>query len=149
MEQKTLHIAIGGDHAGFALKERIKGYLASRGHKVTDYGPPSEESVDYPDQVHPLARAVAAGKHDYGIIMCGSGNGVSMTANKHPAIRAALSWKPEIARLARAHNNANVLAFPARFIEEDVALESVRLFLETPFEGGRHESRVTKIQEGL
>jgi len=145
MEKKTLNIAIGGDHAGFELKEHLKVFLASQGHVFTDYGPPSAESTDYPDQIHPLAAAVVAGEHDFGIIMCGSGNGVSMTANKHAGIRAALSWKPEIARLARAHNNANVLALPARHIREEDAREAVKVFLDTSFEGGRHKARVEKI----
>ncbi len=148
MDKKTLNIAIGGDHAGYELKERIKGLLSSMGHTLTDYGPISGDSADYPDHVHPLARAVAAGDHDYGIIMCGSGNGVSMTANKYPDIRAALSWKPEIARLARAHNNANILALPARHIALEDALEAVRQFLATSFEGGRHQGRVEKIGRG-
>ena len=145
MDKKTLNIALGGDHAGYELKEKVKALLSSLGHSFTDYGPGSSESADYPDHVHPLADAVAAGDYDYGIVMCGSGNGVSMTANKHPGIRAGLSWKPEIARLARAHNDANVLAMPARFIDEKDAMDAVRLFLDTPFEGGRHQKRVSKI----
>ena len=149
MQDKTLNVAIGGDHAGFSLKERIREFLTSAGHQVTDYGPDSDASADYPDQVHPLAAGLSAGKHDFGIIMCGSGNGVSMTANKYPDIRAALSWKPEIARLGRAHNNANVLALPARFISEEDALEAVQLFLHTAFEGGRHQNRVNKIRSGM
>ncbi len=149
MQKKVLNIAIGGDHAGFALKERIKELLSSAGHQVTDYGPGTDASVDYPDQIHPLAAGITAGKHDFGIIMCGSGNGVSMTANKYPDIRAALSWKPEIARLGRAHNDANVLALPARHISEEDALEAVQLFLHTEFEGGRHQGRVKKINSGM
>ncbi len=149
MENKPLNIAIGADHAGFELKEKIKGYLSSLGHTCTDYGTFSPERADYPDYIHPLASAVSSGDHDYGIVMCGSGNGVSMTANKNPGIRAGLSWKPELARLARAHNDANILALPARFIDEDDALEAVRVFLETPFEGGRHQKRVEKIKRGL
>ncbi len=149
MQEKVLNIAIGGDHAGFALKERIGKFLLSAGHHVTDYGPDPDVSADYPDHIHPLAAGLSAGKHDFGIIMCGSGNGVSMTANKYPDIRAVLSWKPEIARLGRAHNNANVLALPARFIPEEVALEAVQLFLHTAFEGGRHKGRVDKIRSGM
>lgn len=149
MEKKELNIAIGGDHAGFILKERIKELLSSAGHQVTDYGPGTDASVDYPDHIHPLAVGITAGKHDFGIIMCGSGNGVSMTANKYPDIRAALSWKPEIARLGRAHNDANVLALPARHISEEDALEAVQLFLHTEFEGGRHQGRVNKINSGM
>lgn len=149
MQEKALKIAIGGDHAGFALKERIRAYLSAAGHEVTDYGPGSASSVDYPDHIHPLAAGITSGKHDCGIIMCGSGNGVSMTANKYPGIRAALSWKPEIARLGRAHNNANVLALPARHISEEDALEAVQVFLHTAFEGGRHQGRVEKISSGM
>lgn len=149
MQQKAPNIAIGADHAGFALKERIKEFLTSSGYRLTDYGPDSDASADYPDHIHPLAAGLSAGKHDLGIVMCGSGNGVSMTANKYPDVRAALSWKPEIARLGRAHNNANVLALPARFITEEDALEAVQLFLSTEFEGGRHQNRVDKISSGI
>ncbi len=149
MHEKAMNIAIGGDHAGFDLKKRIKEFLSSAGHHLTDYGPGSEASTDYPDHVHPLAAGLIAGKHDFGIVMCGSGNGVSMTANKYPEIRAVLSWKPEIARLGRAHNNANVLALPARFVSEEDALEAVQLFLHTAFEGGRHQPRVDKISSGM
>ncbi len=146
MVREQLKIAIGSDHAGFWLKERIKAYLQDEGILVTDYGAESDRGADYPDHVHPVAAGVEAGDFHYGIIMCGSGNGVSMTANKHPGVRAALSWQPEIARLARAHNDANILAFPARYIEEGPALEAVRLFLDTEFEGGRHLQRVNKIR---
>ncbi len=150
MQQKTMKdkrgvIAIAGDHAGFSLKDVIVRHLEHKGFLVRDYGTFNDESVDYPDFVHPLAEAVAAGTHDKGIVICGSGNGVSMTANKHGGIRAALSWMPEIARLARAHNDANVLALPARFIEESQALETVDVFLNTVFEGGRHLNRIRKI----
>lgn len=141
----SLKIAIASDHAGFILKEILKELLVRNKYTVKDYGTDSEQSVDYPDYVHPLAQAVESGMHDYGIVICGSGNGVSMTANKYSGIRAALCWKPEIARLARAHNNANVLAFPARHIDQEEAMESVILFLNTEFEGGRHKNRVNKI----
>ncbi len=143
---QTLHsVAIGSDHAGYALKEIIKKYLSDLGHAVRDYGTDSEESADYPDYIHPLAEAVDKGEYAFGIIMCGSGNGASMTANKHRGVRAALCWTPEIAYLARAHNDANVLALPARFIEEEEALETVHIFLTAGFEGGRHHERVRKI----
>lgn len=138
-------IAIGGDHAGFTYKEMVKGVLAELGHEVKDFGPGSDASVDYPDHVHPLAKAVANKEFDFGILICGSGNGVAITANKHQHIRAALCWQPELACLARSHNNANVLCIPARFVPEDVAAEMVRVFLSTDFEGGRHQTRVDKI----
>ncbi len=146
MQKKNISIALASDHAGFRLKGLIKELLEKNGIELEDYGTNSEESVDYPDFVHPLSHAVESGVHTFGIIMCGSGNGVSMTANKYAGIRAALCWQPEIARLARAHNNANVLAFPARYIDEESAIEAVLLFLNTDFEGGRHVERVNKIQ---
>lgn len=145
MKKRGTTIGIAGDHAGFSLKGVIIRHLEDQGFSVQDYGTFGEESVDYPDFVHPLAEAVASGKHEKGIIICGSGNGVSMTANKHGGIRAALSWMPEIARLARAHNDANVLALPARFIDLPQALEVVDVFLNTAFEGGRHLNRIKKI----
>lgn len=140
-----LKIAVGCDHAGYALKEYLKSRLSQEGIEIKDFGTDSDKSADYPDHVHPLTREVAAGRHAFGIVICGSGNGVNMTANKHPEIRSALCWIPEIARLARAHNDANVLALPARFISQELALEIVREFLQTNFEGGRHTARVTKI----
>ncbi|MFP4691151.1 MAG: ribose 5-phosphate isomerase B [Bacteroidales bacterium] len=145
MQKKVLPIALGGDHAGFYLKEKVKIWLKEMGYQVKDYGPFSEERVDYPDQIHPLARAIENGTHQLGIIMCGSGNGVSMTANKYQGIRAALCWEPELARLARAHNDANVLSLPARFIDETTASAIVDIFMKTSFEGGRHINRVKKI----
>ncbi|MBD1397386.1 ribose 5-phosphate isomerase B [Pontibacter sp. JH31] len=138
-------IAIGGDHAGFTYKNLIKEQLATGGHEVTDFGPGSDASVDYPDHVHPLAKSVAKNEADFGILICGSGNGVAMTANKYQEIRAALCWKAELAKLAREHNNANVLCIPARFVSEQEAADMVRVFLETAFEGGRHQNRVDKI----
>ncbi len=146
MQKQDISIALASDHAGFHLKEMIKELLQRSAIELEDFGTYSDESVDYPDFIHPLSRAVEAGKHTFGIIMCGSGNGVSMTANKHMGIRSALCWQPEIARLARAHNDANVLALPARHIDEESALEAVLLFLNTGFEGGRHEVRVNKIR---
>ncbi|WP_299818263.1 ribose 5-phosphate isomerase B [uncultured Pontibacter sp.] len=138
-------IAIGGDHAGYTYKSMLKAELTALGYESKDFGPDSEESVDYPDHVHPLAKAVIAGDAQLGILICGSGNGVAMTANKYQEIRAALCWTPELAKLAREHNNANILCIPARFVTEDVAREMVKVFLETKFEGGRHLNRVNKI----
>jgi ribose 5-phosphate isomerase B len=138
-------IAIGCDHAGYEYKEAIKGWLAEREFKVLDYGTHSPESVDYPDFVHPVAEKVESGDADLGIVICGSGNGVAMTANKHRDIRAAVAWKTELAALARQHNDANVLALPSRFVDQADALDMVRAFLEAEFEGGRHQGRVRKI----
>ena len=138
-------IAIGGDHAGFHYKERITQFLKELGHEVTDFGPNSDTSVDYPDHVHPLSTAVASGNADLGILICGSGNGVAITANKHQNVRAALCWNTEIAALSRQHNNANVICLPARFVAYEYAESLVDTFLKTDFEGGRHETRVNKI----
>lgn len=140
-----MKIAIGGDHAGFDLKRIIIHELESEGHQVKDYGPSSADSVDYPDFVHPIATAVHNGQFDFGIAICGSGNGVAMTANKHDNIRAALCWNEELAALARAHNDANVLCLPARFISIEEAKKTVNTFLTETFEGGRHKRRVEKI----
>ena len=140
-----MKIAIGADHAGFSLKEKLKKYLQEQGHEVKDFGPSSEASVDYPDFAHPVANAVEKKEAELGLLMCGSGNGINMTANKHAGIRAALCWNAEIAKLSRQHNNANILSLPARFIEEAEAKKCVDVFLATPFEGGRHEGRVAKI----
>ncbi|MGV3588222.1 MAG: ribose 5-phosphate isomerase B [Adhaeribacter sp.] len=138
-------IAIGGDHAGYTYKSFLIDQLQRNGYEVQDFGPGSDASVDYPDYVHPLASAIDNGEFDTAILVCGSGNGVAITANKHPKVRAALCWVPEIAKLAREHNNANVLCIPARFVSEDVANEMVNIFLNTDFEGGRHATRVNKI----
>ncbi len=138
-------IALASDHAGFELKEKIEKYLKDKGFEVYDFGTHSEESVDYPDFIHPLAEAVEKGEFDLGIIMCGSGNGVAITANKHQGIRAGYCWNEEIARLARMHNDANVCALPARFIAFDYAKVIVDAFLSAEFEGGRHQRRVDKI----
>ncbi len=140
-----MKIAIGADHAGFFLKEKLKKYLLNKGHEVKDFGPHSEASVDYPDFAHPVANTVEKKEFEFGILLCGSGNGINMTANKHAGIRSALCWTPEIAKLSRQHNNANILTLPARFIEEEEALKCVDVFLSTPFEGGRHQARVDKI----
>lgn len=138
-------IAIGCDHAGFPYKDSVKRLLKKRGIEVLDFGTNSSASVDYPDFVHPAANAVESGKAGFGILLCGSGNGVAMTANKHQGIRAALCWKAELAALARQHNNANMLALPVRFVSKRLALAIVNAFLDNGFEGGRHEGRVNKI----
>jgi ribose 5-phosphate isomerase B len=139
------HIAIAGDHAGFTYKAALKAHLEHLGYTVRDYGTNSEESCDYPDYVHPLAQAVEKGEFPFGIVICGSANGVCMTANKYQGIRAAIVWESELATLARQHNDANVLCLPARFISLEDAKLFAQLFLETPFEGGRHQRRVDKI----
>ena len=138
-------IAIGGDHAGFEYKAKLTKALQALGYEVKDFGPFSEASVDYPDFVHPLSIAVEAGDFEFGIVICGSGNGVAITANKHQGIRAALCWNEELAALARQHNDANVLAIPARFVGYDLAEIMTKTFLQTDFEGGRHQNRVSKI----
>jgi len=138
-------IAIASDHAGYATKEELKKYLSEMNYNVWDFGTHSEESVDYPDFAHPLAAAIEKGEYELGILLCGSGNGVSITANKHQGVRSALCWIPEIARLAREHNNANVCAIPARFVSVSEAKQIVKAFLDAKFEGGRHARRVEKI----
>ena len=137
-------IAIGSDHAGYQLKEILKEELKQKGIEVVDFGCPSEESIDYPDYAHPVAEYVEQ-NNSHGILICGSGNGISMSANKHQGIRAALCWTEEIARLARQHNDANIVSLPARFIETETAKKIIEAFLKTDFEGGRHERRVSKI----
>ncbi len=140
-----MKIAIGNDHAGTEYKLAIIGLLKSLGIEVVNYGTDGTDSVDYPDFVHPVAIDVEEGKVDLGIIICGSGNGASMTVNKHKKIRCALCWNKEIVQLARGHNDANILSLPARFISLPQALEMVKMFLNTEFEGGRHERRIEKI----
>ena len=142
---RTMKIAIGNDHAGTDYKLAIIGLLRSKGIDAINHGTDNMESVDYPDFIHPVAKDVVNGEADYGIIICGSGNGAAMTANKHQDIRAALCWNKELVQLAREHNNANVLSLPARFISLSQALDMVSVFLDTAFEGGRHERRVIKI----
>lgn len=137
-------LAIAADHAGFEYKEFLKSQLQDK-YEITDYGTYSLESVDYPDFVHPAATSVEQGENEMGILVCGSGQGVQLTANKHQGIRCALAWMPELAELARQHNNCNMVAIPARFIAKELALETVERFLNTDFEGGRHENRVNKI----
>lgn len=143
--KEGINPAICSDHAGYELKCIIEGYLESKGLRPEDFGTFSSESCDYADFAHPCAQAVESGRCYPGIAMCGSGNGIAMTLNKHQGIRAALCWTPELARLARAHNDANVLVLPARFIEPSLALEILDVFLSTPFEGGRHLRRIEKI----
>lgn len=140
---KKLKLAIGADHAGFEYKEMLKAYLSK--YEVKDFGTHDTASVDYPDFAHPVAKAVEEKEFDFGILLCGSANGVAITANKHQHIRAALCWENEIAALSRMHNNANIICIPARFVSEDLAREMVTTFLDTPFEGGRHGNRVNKI----
>ncbi len=138
-------IGIASDHAGYEMKEFLVGYLQAKGCEVFDFGTHSPESVDYPDYAHPLAEAVEQGEVDLGIGLCGSGEGMAMTLNKHQGVRAGLCWIPEVAELIRLHNNANVLVLPARFITNDEAVRLVNTFFETAFEGGRHEQRVAKM----
>ncbi len=148
MNQKTelpTLLSIGADHAGVDFKKAIAQHLTNAGYQLTDHGTHSAESVDYPDFAHPVANDVEQGKAEFGVLICGSGNGVCMAANKHQRIRAALCWNVALATLARQHNNANVLCIPARFVSIEVALEMVDAFLKTEFEGGRHEKRVGKI----
>lgn len=140
-----LPVGLCSDHAGYEMKCIIEGYLESQGIAFEDFGTFSAESCDYADFAHPCAEAVEAGKVYPAIALCGSGNGIGMTLNKHQGIRAALCWEPELARLARAHNDANVLVLPARFIQPATALECVDIFFSTPFEGGRHQRRIEKI----
>lgn len=138
-------IAIGGDHAGFEYKLEVIKKLEAEGNEVKDFGPYTADSCDYPDYVHPLAKAVEAGEFEQGIIICGSANGVNMVANKYQGIRSAISWEPELAELARTHNDANIVAIPARFVTLEVAQNIVSTFTSTAFEGGRHQRRVDKI----
>lgn len=140
-----MKISIGNDHAGPEYKRAIVAYLNSKGHEVTNYGTDTDASVDYPDFGHPVANDVSEGKADFGIVICGSGNGIAMTVNKHPKVRAGLCWTKEIAYLTRLHNNANILSIPARFTSIAQAIEIVETFLSTDFEGGRHQNRVDKI----
>ena len=140
-----MKIAIGNDHAGTEYKLAIIGLLKSLHIEIKNYGTDGSDSVDYPDFVHPVASDVASGAVDSGIIICGSGNGASMTANKHQKVRCALCWNKEIVELAREHNDANILSLPARFLSLPQALEMVKTFLDTEFEGGRHERRIEKI----
>ncbi len=141
-----MNISIGGDHAGVGLKAKVLQHLTALGHAVTDKGTMSHESVDYPDFAHAVAQDVAAGAAELGIVICGSANGVNITANKHAGVRSAIAWQEDVARLAREHNNANVLALPARFVDNELALRIVDAFLSATFEGGRHQRRIDKIE---
>lgn len=143
MSTEKIKIAIGADHAGFEYKELLREYLAD--FEVKDFGTYSPDSVDYPDFAHPVASAVENGEFTFGILVCGSANGVAITANKHQQIRAAICWLNELAALARQHNNANVLCIPARFVSEELAKQMADTFITTAFEGGRHAGRVGKI----
>lgn len=140
-------IPIASDHAGFELKKKVIEHLISRNFDVKDFGTYSPDSVDYPDYAHKVGSAVNGGTYGRGIVICGSGNGVQMTVNKYPNVRCALCWNEEIASLARQHNDANILSLPARFIDETTAIKIVDLFISTPFEGGRHQRRVEKINQ--
>lgn len=139
-------IAIASDHGGWATKQHVLRFLADKGAKVHDYGCYNEESCDYPDFAHLLGYAVARGEYEYGIVICSTGNGITISANKHTGIRAALCWQPQIAALARQHNNANVLGMPGKYLTPEEALKIVDTFFTTDFEGGRHERRVNKIE---
>ncbi len=144
METKKI-VSIGADHAGFEYKQRLITFLEQQGYEVQDVGTHSADSVDYPDFAHPVALAVEQQQADLGILLCGSANGVAITANKHQGIRAALCWTAEVAAVTRKHNNANVLCIPARFVSIDDAVDITRTFMHTEFEGGRHANRVNKI----
>ena len=146
MEKMNQIIPIASDHGGFEMKEYLIEQLKKWGYEVKDYGTHSTESVDYPDMIHPLATAIENGEYPLGIILCGSGNGAQMTANHHHGVRAALCWNVELAELARRHNDANILALPGRFIDNETAWDMVQVFLNTPFDGGRHTQRVEKIE---
>jgi len=140
-----MNIGIASDHAGFGLKQNVIKWLESHAHTVKDYGCFSTESCDYPDFAHPLAEAVEKGMHDFGIAICSTGNGITMTMNHHQGIRAALCWDVPLADFARRHNNANVLGLPANYVSEELALQIVEQFLKAEFEGGRHQRRIDKI----
>lgn len=142
-----MKISIGNDHAGPEYKKAIVSMLEAKGYAVTNYGTDSEDSVDYPDFAHPVAQDISEGKADFGVVICGSGNGIAMTVNKHAKVRAGLCWTKEIAYLTRLHNDANVVSIPARFTSIPQAVEIVAIFLETQFEGGRHQNRVDKISK--
>jgi ribose 5-phosphate isomerase B len=146
LKKMAERIPIASDHAGFEMKEKISKALTALGFDVQDMGPSSTASADYPDYGHPLAEQVSTGAVKRGVLMCGTGLGMSYTANRHPHVRAAVAWTPEIAALARQHNDANVLVLPARFISDEDGVAILKAWLETPFEGGRHERRVEKIE---
>ena len=149
MLDKSKTLALGCDHAGYDLKEYLKIKLAESGYSIRDFGTYSAESMDYPDVAHPVAASVDQGQYEAAILICGSGNGMCITANKYGSVRAALCWTAELSRLARAHNNANLLCLPARFISQEEALKACMIFFSTEFEGGRHAERVRKISSQL
>ena len=140
-----MKIAIGNDHAGVEVKEKIQEHLEKKGHQVINKGYDGEESVDYPDFIHPVSKEVKEKKAEIGVIVCGSGNGAAMTANKHKGVRAAICWSEQIAALAKHHNNANIISIPSRFLNEKEIIKIIDVFIEAEFEGGRHERRVKKI----
>ena len=142
-----MNISIGNDHAGPKYKKEIILFLEKKGYSVINHGTNNDQSVDYPDFIHPVAHDVSSKKADFGIIICGSGNGAAMTANKHKGIRAAICWSEEIASLAKQHNNANIISIPSRFLSSDKILNIVDVFIKEEFEGGRHERRIKKIDE--
>ena len=145
---RNLKIAVACDHAGYETKEFLKKFLLEKGYEIKDFGTYSDKSVDYPDFAHPMAAVVNSGEFPLGLSLCGSGNGINITVNKHQAIRSALCWNPEIAELARLHNNANICAIPARFVSKEEAKEILAIFLKTDFDGGRHLTRINKIPLG-
>lgn len=149
MLEKEKIIVIGSDHGGFEMKDFIKENLIIEGYKINDKGTNSNESVDYPDYIHPVAKSINNKDYELGIILCGSGNGAQMTANKYPNVRAALCWTEEQAKLSRMHNNANIISLPGRFVNFELGLKMVKTFLKTDFEGGRHIKRVNKISKTL
>jgi ribose 5-phosphate isomerase B len=149
MVDSSRQIAIGCDHAGFALKEYLKQHLGKLGYIFHDFGTFSETSMDYPDTAHPLSKSVQSGEYKFGILICGSGNGVAIVANKYTGIRAAICWNEDISSLARRHNDANIVVLPARFIIKEEAVKIVKVFFDTGFEGGRHQIRVEKISQIL
>lgn len=149
MIKSSTVLAIASDHGGFKMKEFLKKKLEDAKYKIKDFGTYSDDSVDYPDWIHPLSKAINDGEYEVGIIICGSGNGAQMTANKYPDVRAGLCWNEEQAKLSRMHNNANILSLPGRFVHFDTAWKIVEIFLSTDFEGGRHTQRVNKISKIL
>ena len=149
MNDRDKVLVIGADHGGFEMKEFLRKKLTEAGYEIKDFGTNSEESVDYPDIIHPLASAINKGDFERGIILCGSGNGAQITANKYPNVRAALCWNEEQAKLSREHNNSNIISLPGRAIDFDLALKMATIFLDTDFEGGRHARRVSKISQTL
>ena len=141
-----IKIAVGSDHAGYQLKSQIIEWLEDNGYKVEDFGTKSDLSVDYPDYIHPLSCAIAQNHYNFGIVICGTGNGAAMSANRHKLVRAAVCWQPELAELAKKHNNANIISLPARFINFETSRDIINAYLSAEFEGGRHQARIDKIE---